>query len=86
MIPNHSRIASIYARKMENIERRERLGRNIRERRLEAGISTRAFARMAGTSHTYLWQVENGTVGIGFDKLCRFADALGISVHELIDF
>ena len=55
-------------------------------KRTGAGLTMRGFAQMAGTSHTYLWQVENGTVSIGFDMLCKFADALGVEVRDLIDF
>lgn len=71
---------------MDERERRERLGSNIRNKRLAAGLTMRGFAQMAGTSHTYLWEVETGTVSIGFNKLCRFADALGCEVRDLIDF
>ena len=71
---------------MDKTERRERLGNNIKKRRIAAGLTMRQFADMAGTSHTYLWQVETGRVGIGFDMLCKFADALGIEVRELIVF
>lgn len=71
---------------MDNMERRRRLGENIRARRAEAGLTTRGFAQMAGTSHTYLWQVESGAVSVGLDMLCRFADALGCEVRDLMDF
>lgn len=71
---------------MDKTERRERLGNNIETRRVAAGLTMRQFAGMAGTSHTYLWQVETGRVGIGFDMLCKFADALGTKVRDLIDF
>lgn len=46
----------------------------------------RRFAQMAGTSHTYLWQVETARVSVGFDVLCRIADALGVGVRDLVDF
>lgn len=86
MIANHDASASVYARKMDNIERRRRLGDNIRMKRIEAKLTTRGFAQMAGTSHNYLWQVESGTVSVGLDMLCRFADALGCEVRDLVDF
>ena len=71
---------------MDGQTRRERLGYNIKMKRKGAGLTMRGFAQMAGTSHTYLWQVKNGTVSIGFDMLCQFADALGVEVRDLIDF
>ena len=71
---------------MDQQQRRERLGYNIRERRIDAGLTMRRFAQMAGTSHNYLWAVERGDVSVGFDVLCRFADALGVGVGDLIDF
>ena len=43
---------------MEKKERRLRLGRNIKARRIEAGHSMRQFAAMVGTSHNYLWEIE----------------------------
>lgn len=86
MIANQDVSASVYAREMDNMDRRRRLGDNIRTKRIEANLTTRGFAQMASTSHTYLWQVESGTVSVGLDMLCRFADALGCEVRDLVDF
>ena len=71
---------------MDQQQRRERLGNNIKMRRVEAGLTMRRLAQMAGTSHNYLWEVERGGVSVGFDLLCKFADALGVPVCDLIDF
>lgn len=37
-------------------------------------------------NQTHLWQIENGTVNVGLDILCRLADALEVNVGDLIDF
>lgn len=40
---------------------------------------------MMGLGHTYLVDVENGRLNIGFTNLCRIAEGLGITVSELVD-
>ena len=41
---------------------------------------------MAGTSQSYLWEIETGRASVGLDVLCSMADALGVPVKDLIDF
>lgn len=43
-------------------------------------------ALMIGSNQTHIWQIENGTVNVGLDLLCRLADALEVNVRDLIDF
>lgn len=86
MIANRWTVSSGYAREMEKKERRLRLDRNIKARRIEAGHSMRQFAAMVGTSHNYLWEIETGRVSVGFDILCVIADSLGVRVRDLVDF
>lgn len=71
---------------MKNVERRKLLGEAVKQRRISSGLSMRKFAAMANTSHKQLWQIETGQVNVGFDMICEIADALGICVHDLIDF
>lgn len=68
------------------INRRKQLGKTIKAKRSKAGYTQRAFAPIAGTNQSYLWEIENGRVSVGVDVLCRIADALGITVNELIEF
>lgn len=72
---------------MDDIEaRRQKLGRRIRQRRIEAGHTQVAFAQMIGTSQSYLWKLEAGRINASIEALCRIADALGTSVGDLIEF
>lgn len=70
---------------MDNTDRRLQLGRNIRNLREAQGISLRRFALMCSTSHSYMGDVENGRLNVGFDMLCAISDALGLSVSELME-
>lgn len=52
----------------------------------QQGLSQRKLALMIGSNQTHIWQIENGTVNVGLDILCRLADALEVNVRDLIDF
>ena len=67
-------------------ERRKRLGERIKALREQQGLSQRKLALMIGSNQTHIWQIENGTVNVGLDILCRLADALEVNVRDLIDF
>lgn len=66
--------------------RRKKLGRRVKQRRVEAGYTQVEFAAMIGTSQSYLWKLEAGRINASVEALCRIADALGIAVRDLIDF
>lgn len=71
---------------MSTDERRKRLGERIKALREQQGLSQRKLALMIGSNQTHIWQIENGTVNVGLDILCRLADALEANVRDLIDF
>ena len=71
---------------MSTDERRKRLGERIKTLREQQGLSQRKLALMIGSNQTHIWQIENGTVNVGLDILCRLADALEVNVRDLIDF
>lgn len=71
---------------MNTDERRKRLGERIKALREQQGLSQRKLALMIGSNQTHIWQIENGTVNVGLDILCRLADALDVNVRDLIDF
>lgn len=71
---------------MNTDERRKRLGERIKALREQQGLSQRKLALMTGSNQTHIWQIENGTVNVGLDILCRLADALEVNVRDLIDF
>lgn len=62
------------------------MGARIKTLREQQGLSQRKLALMIGSNQTYIWQIENGTVNVGLDILCRLADALEVNVRDLIDF
>lgn len=62
------------------------MGARIKTLREQQGLSQRKLALMIGSNQTYIWQIENGTVNVGLDILCRLADALEVNVRNLIDF
>lgn len=61
------------------------LGKRIAEIRNSQGLSQDKLCMMMGLGHTYLVDVENGRLNIGFTNLCRIAEGLGISVSHLVD-
>lgn len=71
---------------MNTDERRKRLGERIKALREQQRLSQRKLALMIGSNQTHIWQIENGTVNVGLDILCRLADALDVNVRDLIDF
>ena len=71
---------------MDTDERRKQVGVRVKALREQQGLSQRKLALMIGSNQTYIWQIENGTVNVGLDILCRLADALEVNVRDLIDF
>ena len=62
------------------------MGARIKTLREQQGLSQRKLALMIGSNQTHIWQIENGTVNVGLDLLCRLADAIEVNVRDLIDF
>lgn len=70
---------------MNNTERRKQLGAAIRAERKRQKLSQRKLALMLGyDSHSYLNSVEKGKVCVGFDTICKIADALDVNVSYLV--
>jgi transcriptional regulator with XRE-family HTH domain len=64
--------------------RRERLGRRIRSLRLERGLSQEALGLECGLSRNMLIGVEWGKRGLMFERLEDIADALGVTLEDLV--
>ena len=62
----------------------ERIGPRIRARRMELGISQRAFARRIGVSASFVSSVERGHCAPSVSTLCAMTSALGVSASELL--
>lgn len=57
-------------------ELRKVVGRNVRVRRQELGMSQEELAAAAGCRQSWLSRLERGTVGFSDDSLARLADGL----------
>ena len=60
------------------------LGRNVRERRIAAGMSQEELAFAAGMKRSYLSDLERGTRNPSVRALGRIAGALGIEAAVLL--
>jgi transcriptional regulator with XRE-family HTH domain len=60
------------------------LARNIRQLRVKKAISQEALAELAGVHRTYLGSIERGERNVSIDNIGRLADALGVTVSELL--
>ena len=58
-------------------------GRAIRAARLEQGLSLRDLAARTGLPFSTLSKLENGKMGMSYDKLVLLAQALGVEIGKL---
>jgi len=63
---------------------RERFGFAVKSRREELGLTQEEFAERAGIHRTYISDVERGGRNIGLLNIERVADALDLSIAELL--
>jgi transcriptional regulator with XRE-family HTH domain len=61
------------------------LGKVIRSRRLEAGLSQEAFADDTGLDRSYIGGIERGEHNLALINLLKIARSLDISGSELLD-
>lgn len=64
--------------------RLNQLGLALRTHRYASGFSQEALADAAGINRTHIGEVERGKRNVSFLNLCRMADALGVSLSELL--
>ncbi len=64
---------------------RKRLGRNIRQRRQQLGISQETLAHTTGMHFTSIGKIERGERSPRFDTLVLLARALDLTASELVD-
>lgn len=60
------------------------VGENIRARRKQVGISQEKLAEDAGLHPVYIGDVERGEENISIDSLARIAQALRVSISDLV--
>jgi len=59
-------------------------GQAVRAARLEQGISQEALADLAGLDRSYMGGIERGEHNVAFINIQKIADALGMSVADLM--
>lgn len=62
----------------------ERVGMEIKVAMVRAGVTGRELARRLGTSQTWVSTRLNGTTPLDLNELQRIADALGVTVIDLL--
>lgn len=65
-------------------EARRTLAQNLRRLRATRGMSQEALADLAGLHRTYVGSVERGERNVSIDNIERLANALGVSVPDLL--
>lgn len=63
---------------------RTRIGRNIRQLRVELGLSQERLALESGIDRSYVGRVERGEENVTLDTMQAFAAALGVDVSALL--
>lgn len=63
---------------------RSAVGAKIRDERLRQGLTQEQLALSSGVTRNVLIDVEHGRRGLLYERLFDIADALGISVSELV--
>jgi AcrR family transcriptional regulator/DNA-binding XRE family transcriptional regulator len=63
----------------------EGLGAQVRAARIAKGVSLRGLARALDLSPATLSQIENGRTGLSVSRLSRIAEALGLTVPQILD-
>ena len=64
----------------------ERVGKSIREKRKEKGLTQEELAENADVNPKFLGKVERGETNVSLLTLAKICDALGISPCELLAF
>ena len=60
------------------------LGDNVRQIRLEKGLSQEALADLCGLHRTYLGGIERGERNVSLLNIVRIAKALDVNITELV--
>lgn len=60
------------------------LGRNVRNKRLGAGLNKVSFCMMANISRPILNRIERGEGNVTLDTLVRMANALEVTPKDLL--
>lgn len=64
---------------------KQKLGNNIKQLRLDLGLSQEQLAEKANLHRTYIGAVERGERNISLDNIIALAHGLGVSVVNLLE-
>jgi len=62
---------------------RERVAKNIIDRRKSTGLSQEGLARQAGLSRAYVGKIENARFSVTIDTIEKIAHVLGVDAVDL---
>ena len=62
----------------------DRIGANIRELRKKHALTQDELSDYAGVDRTYIGYIENGRQNITISTLCKIANALNVSLLDII--
>ncbi len=68
---------------MKNKTELEKLGKNLKEARENAGFTQKALAEIIGISSAVLSKYENGELSPDKDVLIRISEVLGVSINMI---
>jgi len=63
---------------------RERFARNLREKRLERGLSQEHLADLAGVHRTYVGSLERAERNVSIDSMERLASSLELDILDML--
>lgn len=63
---------------------RKSFGLKVRELRLASGVSQETFADLCGFARSYMSRIERGCANPSLDAIGVLADALGVSIGDLL--
>jgi transcriptional regulator with XRE-family HTH domain len=72
------------ATRKDSTRARRAFAKNMKEKRLEKGLSQEGLAERVGLHRTYIGSVERGERNISIDNMSRIAKALKVSLSDLI--
>ena len=69
---------------MNDNELRKRIADNLRQLRAKNRISQEKLAEISGVSQQHIYKIENELVKPSVEKLLQIANALNVTVNDLI--
>lgn len=69
---------------MNEKELRKKIAENLRQMRAKYKISQEKLAEKSGVSQQHIYKIENEKVKPSVEKLLMIANALGVTVNDLI--